>query len=121
MAISRQNDKVLFLHAGGTKTGTSALQNFLELEKDQLRRFGLSYENTCGIKSVHEITSGNGAPLHVMLRDAESTDDDLGRMIMSYFNETRRAICSCEGFEELNQKSWAKLVQVAGSLGVHLE
>jgi hypothetical protein len=121
MAISGQSDKVLFLHAGGTKTGTSALQNFLEIEKNQLRRFGLSYENSCGIKSGHEITSGNGAPLNAMLRDPESTHDDLVRMILSYFNGTRRAICSCEDFEELDQKRWTKLVQLAGNLGIHLE
>ncbi|HEY3655979.1 MAG TPA: hypothetical protein VGL34_13520 [Steroidobacteraceae bacterium] len=121
MEIQTQNDKVLFVHAGGTKTGSSALQNFLEMEKDQLRRFGLSYENICGIKSVHEITSGNGVPLHAMLCDVESTDDDLRRMILSYFNETRRAICSCEGLEELGQSRWTKFAQVAGSLGVHLE
>jgi hypothetical protein len=120
MSIYLQNEKVLFVHAGGTKTGTSALQNFFEMERDQLRRFGLSYENVCGIKSVHEITSGNGVPLLVMLRNAESTDDDLGRMILSYFKETRRAICSCEGFEELDQTGWTKFAQVASSVGVHL-
>jgi hypothetical protein len=121
MAISKQIDKVLFVHVGGTKTGTSALQNFLELEKDQLRRFGLSYENRCGINSMHEITSGNGNALYVMLRDAESSEDDLNRMILSYFNETRRAICSCEGFEELDQKRWATFAKIAGTLGVQLE
>ena len=121
MAINGQNSKVLFLHAGGTKTGTSALQNFLEMEKNQLRRFGLSYENSCGISSVHEITSGNGDTLHATLRDPESADDDIARVILSYFNGTRRAICSCEGLEELDQRGWTKLAQIAGNLGVHLE
>lgn len=121
MAINGQNSKVLFLHAGGTKTGTSALQNFLEMERNQLLRFGLSYENSCGIKSVQEITSGNGDPLYAVLANPESTDDDLARMILSYFNGRRRAICSCEGLEELNEKSWAKLARISGNLGVHLE
>ena len=78
MAPQKQIASVLFVHAGGTKTGTSALQNFFEMERDQLHKLGISYENSCGIKSVHEITSGNGDPLYVMLRDAESTDDALG-------------------------------------------
>jgi hypothetical protein len=121
MAMQNQIASVLFVHAGGTKTGTSALQNFLEMERDQLHRFGLSYENSCGIKSVHEITSGNGDPLFVMLRDAESTDEALGRAILSYFNGTRRAICSCEGFEELDQAGWARFSQIAANSGVHLE
>src|SRR5208282_3798231 len=121
MQLDRRDRKVLFVHAGGTKTGSSALQNFLELEKDQLLRFGLSYENRRGIKSVHEITSGNGVPLYEMLRDAESTDDALGDMILSYFNGTRRAICSCESFQDLAQNRWTKFTQVAAPSGVHLE
>jgi len=121
MAICRQTGKELCVHAGGTKTGTSALQNVLEMEREKLRQFGLSYENRCGIKTVHEITSGNGSRLLELLGDRESTDEDLGRLILSYFNGTRRAICSCEGFEDLDQKSWARLVRVASDLGVHLE
>jgi hypothetical protein len=121
MAMNGQSSKVLYLHVGGTKTGTSALQNFLEMEKNQLRRFGLSYENTCGIKSVQEITSGNGDPLHAVLSDPESTDDDLASRILSYFSGTRRAICSCEGLEDLDGRSWAKLARISGSLGAHLE
>jgi hypothetical protein len=121
MAIHKNNGNVLFVHAGGTKTGTSAMQNFFEMEKDQLRNFGVSYENRCGIRAVHEITSGNGDPLYVMLRDGEATDDDVGRVILSYFNKTRRAICSCEGFEELDQKCWQRLANIAGHLGIHLE
>jgi hypothetical protein len=121
MAIYGHNGKALYLHAGGAKTGTSALQNFLELERDQFRRFGVSYENTCGIKSLHEITSGNGALLKGMLLDAKSSDDDLTRMILSYFNGTRMAICSCEEFEELDQESWARLGQIACNLDIHLQ
>jgi hypothetical protein len=121
MSVHTQQDKVLFVHAGGTKTGTSALQNFLEMERDQLRRYGLSYENACGIKSVHEITSGNGGPLNAMLRDEESTDSDVSRVILSYFNETRRAICSCEEFEELGDKGWTRFAHLAGGVGVRLE
>jgi hypothetical protein len=121
MMANGRPHKVLFVHAGGTKTGTSALQNFLEIEKDEFRQFGLSYENAHGIRSMHEITSGNGHRIYVMLRDAESTDADLGRMLQSYFNGTSRAICSCEGFGELGPKAWTRLAQITVNLGIQLE
>jgi hypothetical protein len=121
MATCTQTGKALYVHAGGTKTGPSALQNVLEMERDKLRQFELSYENRCGIKTVHEITSGNGSRLLELLRDRKSTDDDLGRLILSYFNGTRRAICSCEGLEDLDQKTWTRFVRLTRDLNVHLE
>jgi hypothetical protein len=117
----RQNDKVLFVHAGGAKTGTSALQNFLEMEKHQLHKLGYSYENSPAMVSAYEITSGNGELLYAKLCGTEPTDGDIGRVILSYFNGTRKAICSSESFQDLDLRSWGRFAQIARNVGVHIE
>ena len=104
----RRHDKVLFVHAGGAKTGTSALQNFLKMEKDQLYKLGYSYENSPAMASEYGMNSGNGELLYAKLRDAAPTDDDIGRVILSYFNGTRRAICSSESLQDLDLESWGR-------------
>ena len=112
--------KTLIIHAGGAKTGSSALQNYLELNADQLEQQGFSYNNLCGILSEYQITSGNGAALYEALLSNQSVNDSLTELIESYFGEQSKAICSSEHLSMLDSSQWMILVEACSQLEVEL-
>jgi len=111
--------RTLYIHAGGVKTGSSAIQNFLELNADRLAEYGVAYENRVIIKSPFEITSGNGGILYEALISEETSDDTIDSILTSYLGGCRRAICSSEHFTHLSSRGWARLDQSANRLGVN--
>lgn len=113
--------KTLWIHAGGSKTGTSALQNFFELNVDKLNHYGYSYENRLNIHSDYQITSGNGWQLYEVLLSKSATEEDIDNILMSYIGAYSNAICSSEGLAELNTLQLQKLLESAKRLGINLE
>ena len=111
----------LFVHAGGAKTGSSALQNFCELGAPSLEGLGFAYENRLNIKSKFEITSGNGESLFELLRATTTTDGQIDRAVRSYFGKCKNAICSSESLAECGRHSWARLYESSLRLGVQLK
>jgi hypothetical protein len=114
-------DKTLFIHAGGAKTGSSALQNFFHINASQLESLGFAYENRLHIEHQHEIGSGNGMLLHETIASPTSGDDEIDRMMSSYFGQCDSAICSSESFAELGPIGWQRLYESSIRLGVELK
>ena len=115
------NERTLFIHAGGSKTGSSALQNFFEINTSNLEEQGYAYQNRRNIKSGYEINSGNGVLLLNVLSSATTTDDDIDRVVLSYFSECNHAICSSESLQHVKALGWRKLLISLNRLGVKLK
>lgn len=113
--------KTLWIHAGGSKTGSSALQNFFENNIDKLNNYGYSYKNRLNIHSDHEITSGNGWLLYEILLSNIAMEVDIDNILISYIGEHDNAICSSEGLAELNTQQLQKLLESAERLGINLQ
>jgi hypothetical protein len=114
-------DKTLFIHAGGSKTGTSALQNFFEINATLLESFGFAYENRLHIEHEYEIGSGNGLLLYKRLSSMTITDNEIDKLVSSYFGQCNNAICTSESFAELDAHGWKKLFESSTRLGVKLK
>ncbi|MFA5924758.1 MAG: hypothetical protein WC856_26305 [Methylococcaceae bacterium] len=115
-------DKTLFIHAGGSKTGSSALQNFFEINAPRLESLGFAYEYRLNIKSEYEINSGNGLLLYQVLSSATTTDNDIDSLVLSYFGQCNNAICSSECFAEfMAAHNWKKLIESSVRLGLKLK
>ncbi|MFM0152454.1 class I SAM-dependent methyltransferase [Paraburkholderia sediminicola] len=110
--------KVLYIHAGGVKTGSSALQSFLDLNAESLGVVGIAYENRMGIVNPYEITSGNGGALYEALASGETGDNVIDEIVMTFFGSHATAICSSELFTHLNCEAWRQLAGSAERLGI---
>ena len=113
-------EKTFFIHAGGSKTGSSALQNFFEINYSRLESVGFAYENRLNIQSEYAINSGNGMLLYKALSSTDSKDT-IDSLVLSYFGKFQNAICSSEYFAELAESDWRKLVKSSERLGVQLK
>jgi len=102
-------EKTLYLHAGAHKTGSSALQNFFELNILRLKSEDFAYENQVNIKSEYHITSGNGIKLFKAIALQLLPDNEIDSLVLSYFGEHPNAICSSECFAEFDESHWKKL------------
>ncbi len=114
------NNKTLFIHAGGAKTGSSALQNFFELNKNELKSYHLDYENSQKLLFEQEHIFGNGMYLFDKLNDANLNDQDLDIVLASYFSQSSKAVCSNEYFQALNEATWQKLIASSNRLKIKL-
>lgn len=112
--------KTLYLHAGGSKTGTSAIQVFLEINSLNLETAGFAYKNLTGIKSEYEISIGNGLLLYNALVSAK-THVQLCELIMSYFSNENNAIISSEFFQHLTIQQLKRLVKTTSRMGIKLD
>lgn len=114
-------DKTLFIHAGGSKTGSSALQNFFYFNAAQLKSLGFAYENWFLIEHEHQIVSANGMLLYNILSSSTSVDKDIDNLILSYFGQCDSAICSSEFLAELSAYAWQRLYESLIRLGINFK
>jgi hypothetical protein len=105
--------KTLFVHCGGSKTGSSAIQNFLELRRSALADVGFAYRNPVGILYEHQIQSGNGAGLAWLLLDRQTSTTDLDACLISFVGDEPNAVCSSEFFSDLDADAWNQLHESA--------
>lgn len=110
--------KFLFIHAGGSKTGSSAIQNFCEFNSNNLATLGYAYENTVGLENEHDINCGNGMLLYEALLNGNSAE--LNEILPSYFGPFDKAICSSEFFADLHDQGWQLLIEAAGKLKIKI-
>lgn len=111
--------QTLYLHIGGGKTGSSAIQNYLELNADALENYGIAYLNKVNISSPYQITSGNGIPLvNALLSNNKSAD--IETLIKSYILHYRYGICSSEMLSELSNEHFLTLIRNADRINVDI-
>ncbi len=110
----------LFLHAGGPKTGSSALQSFLEFNSEKLGARDIGYLNKTGMVFEHQISSGNGEMLREAICDERNDVSIIAAVIRSYFGEYSNAICSSELFSEFSSENWRLLADVCRGEGIRL-
>jgi hypothetical protein len=113
-------EKTLWIHAGGTKAGSSALQNFFEKYHSQLEDFDFAYENRVRTAGDFEINSGNGLWLCDALSTGQ-TDSQIDETVRRYFGGCSNAICSSEYFTMLGRSGWKQLLRSSSRLGVKLK
>ncbi|PKY10317.1 hypothetical protein B1757_10340 [Acidithiobacillus marinus] len=112
--------KTLYLHAGGSKTGSSALQVFFSQYARALEQQGIAYKNNSEVRHEYQITSGNGYALFELLVSA-SSNDCINEIIMSYFGTCNCAIISSEYMQHLDAKQVYRLMSATFNLGIQLE
>ena len=112
--------KTLYLHAGGSKTGSSALQVFFSQYARALEQHGFAYKNNSEVQHEYQITSGNGYALFELL---VSTPDKycINDVIMSYFGTCNCAIISSEYMQHIDSKQIYRLMSATFILGIQLE
>jgi hypothetical protein len=109
--------KIIF-HIGGSKTGSSALQNFFESNFEALQECGFAYENRLNIRSDYEITSGNGYYIFDLLKHKEVSDTQLDCAVLSYLGRSVSGICSSEFLSSLGRKEWLRIHQSCTRLNI---
>ena len=112
--------KTLYLHAGGNKTGSSALQVFFQKYACALEQHGFAYKNNSEVRHEYQITSGNGyAPFELLV----STPDHycINDAIMSYFGTCNCAIISSEYMQHIDSSQIYRLLSATFILGIQLE
>lgn len=117
------SDRTLFLHAGGSKSGSSAIQVFLALNAQRLRSLGFSYrDGHTAITDEHAVTSGNGEALFTVLADrrlASARRTRIRQALLAHFSdEHTNAVCSSEHFSLLAYEQWLDLFEVANQQGI---
>lgn len=112
--------QTLYLHIGGGKTGSSAIQNYLELNADELGKYGIAYYNKINISSPYEITSGNGIPLASALLSGNGSSD-IETLIKSYIGHQEKGICSSEMFSELKKEHFEAIIRCANKIDVNIQ
>jgi len=114
--------KILWIHAGGSKTGSSALQNFFELNTLYLNTNGFSYTNKVNIQSDMDITSGNGMLLFQSLMLKSISKEELTKIVFSYFQlSLPTAICSSEYLQYLNDESLFRLLDIGKKNNIEIK
>jgi hypothetical protein len=111
--------RTLYLHAGGAKTGTSAIQNALERNADVLAAAGIAYAHRLGFADDRAITSGNGVRLQQLVLAGEPRIR-IAEALLSYLQGADAGICSSEAFHLLSTDQWSQLVDAADAANVRI-
>jgi hypothetical protein len=101
--------RTLYLHAGGPKAGSSALQAFLAHSAEDLAKQGVSYRVVQTVERDDQITSGNAERFYGLFHAGRATDAACAETIEGYFDGTNTAICSSEMLASLDAKSWRRI------------
>lgn len=128
------------MHAGGFKTGSTAIQNWCELTSEELARHGWAYPRPLGVTDPKTRGFGNGLELFFALRtptphdspeltaitrlhaidDAAQHPDKVDALIERWTHGTERAIVSCETLNRWTAASWRVLRDAARRLALDL-
>lgn len=99
--------RILYLHTGTHKTGSTALQAWFVANAAGFSRAGVAY----ALPAVSEQTVGNGGPLYDVL-SSEMTDlAAIVAQVEALFGESNRALCSYEDFTRLRPHHWKRLAR----------
>lgn len=111
------NEKTLYLHIGCGKTGSSALQVWLNHQADALRGLGVDYPSFGrGKLDPYAITSGNGKKLIDAVAAGEAAPL-LGELAKS---PCRKVFLSSEAFQGLTEENLRQLKAQAATAGLRV-
>jgi hypothetical protein len=113
------NNRLLLVHAGGSKTGSTAIQNFCELHAERLLEAGIFYGRRLGIGSKYQMGSGNGYPLYQAL--AAGNSRDVLELTQSHAAHGRLGLCSSEYFAHSTVDDWLRLEESCDQSGLQLK
>jgi hypothetical protein len=120
METSKTSIRTLWVHPGGPKTGSSAIQNYLESNASALATKDVAYENKIGISQANEINSGNGARLFNAFANDDSSPTQIDEVVSSYLGNLNTGICSCEYLSDLTLSQWKRLASSCVRNGIRL-
>lgn len=131
--------RVLFLHIGMGRTGSSALQVAFARSASRLRQQGINYRTNWNVWRARagRVTAGNGAALFhelfpELLRKSAYREDKARRAFQSYFGGARhlgglitsrsydKALISSELFSSMDDVAWQRLRALAAGIDVRV-
>ena len=113
------NKRLLLVHAGGSKTGSTAIQNFCEMHAERLLEAGIFFGRRLGIGSKYQMGSGNGYPLYQALAGGHSRD--VLELTQSHAAHGRLGLCSSEYFAHSTVDEWHRLEESCNQSGLQLK
>jgi hypothetical protein len=114
--MSADARRTLYLHTGTWKTGSTALQAHLNLNRERLGAAGVSYEfppNT-------DRWQGNGTSLAGTLLGRHVASGTLSDLLQAYFADRPIAVCSSENFTSFGNSEWEQLRDAAAHLDLRV-
>jgi hypothetical protein len=110
-----KKSRVLWVHAGGHKTGSKTIQNYLYLGGLQTTAPNIYYPKMNGVENPKYMNCGNGYSLFPM-----PCGQDLASKIESFVGSAQEAILSHEELSRLSEEEWRRLDSVASEKGIEV-
>ena len=110
-----KKSRVLWVHAGGHKTGSKTIQNYLHLGGLQITAPNIFYRKMNGVEDPKYMNCGNGRSFIPIPRDRE-----LASRIESFVGSAKEAILSSEEFSRLSVEEWRRLDSAASQKGIEV-
>jgi hypothetical protein len=110
-----KKSRVLWVHAGGHKTGSKTIQNYLHLGGLQITAPNIFYRKLNGVEDPKYMNCGNGRSFIPIPRDRE-----LASRIESFVGSAKEAILSSEEFSRLSVEEWRRLDSAASQKGIEV-
>ncbi|MEW6994805.1 hypothetical protein AADZ84_11125 [Colwelliaceae bacterium MEBiC 14330] len=109
--------KELFLHIGLSKTGSSAIQSWLSLNVDKLKKQGFDYADLSPSAKKGKITAGNGVALFHACNQKDWLEVE--RLISKvYFLSCKKSIISSETLQEISLESIKRIQNICDQLSI---
>ena len=110
--------KTLFIHIGKHKTGTTAIQNFLSINREELKKHSILYpgknENHCSV--AKELQKNEKSFL-----DQKSNTYEIFSEIVKNIDKYQKFILSSEGFSENEDRVIPRLIQTINYFKLNLQ
>jgi hypothetical protein len=114
-AHSKKQTRILWIHAGGHKTGSKTIQNYLYLGGLQTTAPGIFYKKMNGVQNPKYMNCGNGLSFIPLPPEL-----NLASKIESFVGSAQEAILSSEEFFQLRVEEWQRLDSVASGKGIEV-
>jgi len=114
-AHSKKQAKILWVHAGGHKTGSKTIQNYLYLGGLQTTAPDLFYRKMSGVEDPKFMNCGNGLSFIPL-----PLEPSLASKIESFVESAEEAILSSEEFSRLTVEEWRRFDSVASGKGIEV-
>lgn len=112
-----KNSRVLYFHTGTHKTGSTALQAYLALNKSRLENFGVRYDFQTG----SDETMGNGEPFYRQLYGKKLDDNSLEGLLDFYIGDNFAGLCSTEDLTRFGKSEWSQIRDACQRMGVSVK